>query len=178
MAWIARLYRCDTPAKLHEELARAPEIVAGAGMVRCGLLGRQLVLSNDNPSCRPADASSSKLEACGYHHSVRLAPPQVDSSAGALRTPLPCCTTMSPRGALHHKILTEMPLGSLTWTAFPHSTVPRSPGLPRDLRGSPTPGRKGPRARPEARQRSYIQRVGQVGENSSSGSQKSTWRAA
>ena len=41
-AWIARLYRCDTPAKLHEELGRAPEIVAGAGTVRLG----QLVLSN------------------------------------------------------------------------------------------------------------------------------------
>ena len=41
-SWIARLYRCDTPAKLHEELGRAPEMVAGAGTVRLG----QLVLSN------------------------------------------------------------------------------------------------------------------------------------
>ena len=42
MAWIGAFYRCDTPAKLHEELGRAPEIVAGAGTVRLG----QLVLSN------------------------------------------------------------------------------------------------------------------------------------
>ena len=46
--------------------------------------------------------SDDEMSTLAFRHSrVRLAPPHVDSSAGALCTPLPCCTTMSPRGALH-----------------------------------------------------------------------------
>ena len=99
MAWIARLYRCGRAGKLHVELGRAPEIVEVAVAVRCG----RLVLSNLNKfysvssrsaTTAPGHMRLSVIRACGSL-------PHVDSSAGAPCTPLPCRTTMSPRGALH-----------------------------------------------------------------------------
>ena len=101
MAWIGAFYRCGCAANLHEELGRAPEVVAVAGTVRCG----HLVLSN----LQNYISSGTLLSALAWrpvgrgfcYSRVRLAPPHVDSSAGALCMPLPCRTTMSPRGALH-----------------------------------------------------------------------------
>ena len=110
-AWIARLYRCDKPAKLHEELGGAPEMVAGAGTVRCGLLVLSYLQNYMSSGTLLSALAWRPVGAWFLHSRVRLAPPHVDSSAGAPCTPLPCRTTMSPRGALT-KILTEMPLGS------------------------------------------------------------------
>ena len=172
MAWIARLYRCDTPAKLHEELGRAPEMVAGAGTVRLG----QLVLSNlllfgaRTSVCQTCVA---RVGAWFLHSRVRLASPHVDSYAGTVPTALPSRTTMSPKGSPHPKILTEMPLASSRWTKFSRVTARDTRGSLPKLPCSSTPSwrvPRGARGRPEPNEGSAIRSAGHMDEESS-------WRA-
>ena len=139
-------------------------MTAGTGRVRCG----HLVLSNLRvfSVSRPAVLAATQVDEgvlAFRHSSVRLAPPHVDSSAGAPCTPLPCRTTMSPRGAL-----TQNPNGNATRfvnmdEVFSVGT-PRPPGQPPDAARQPGSELERTARQSGTERRHTNERVGQLGE--------------
>ena len=99
--------------------------------MRCGLLGGQLVLSNDRQPVVGRHVNLSMGMLAFRHSRVRLAPPHVDSSAGTLRMPLPCCRTMSLRGALNQNP-NENATSFIIMDEVVSVDTPRPPGQPPD----------------------------------------------